>query len=216
MPNLASVLKTEIRRLARSEARALVAELRRSLQRERKLASALRKTVARQEREIADLRRQIARGAIAAVPPAVEPGEAGPRLRFRKETISAIRRRHGLSQASLAKLVGVGLNTVWSWEKGKSTPRRRQLAAIAELRSLGKKEMLERLASVGLESGRKKPGRKPGSAVAAGKKRVAKKKKTTKKKSTKKKATRKTVRRKTAKKKTAGRRAGRKVARKRS
>lgn len=163
MPNLASVLKSEIRRLARREAHILNAELRQIVKRERAKATGLRKQVVALEQSLKRLGRAKPAGASAQA-----PADDSPRLRWRKDTISVLRRRHDLSQQALAKLLGVGLNTVWSWEKGRSTPRRGQLVAIAALRSASKPELMERLSAVGLDSGRGKPGRKPGSKRRAG------------------------------------------------
>ena len=185
MANLATVLKTEIRRLARSEARALTAELQKGFRRERQRVAALRKLVAEQEKELRALRKAVA--AAGAAPSAPEAPAGGPApIRWRKDTIAVLRKRHDLSQAALAKLLGVGLNTVWSWEKGRSNPRSKQLHGIAELRALDKKALAERLEAVGLSSGRKKPGRKPG--AAGGNTRKPAKAAKTSRKTTKKKA----------------------------
>jgi transcriptional regulator with XRE-family HTH domain len=186
MVNLASVLKAEIRRLARSEARAAVSEIKKSLVKEKQRSAQLRKQLAEQKKEIAALRRGAAAPARAAAPAAEE---GGANLRWRKDTIAVLRKKHDLSQAALAKLVGVGLNTVWSWEKGRTAPRRKQLEAIAAVRGMGKRELLARLQELGLEGGRQKPGRKPGSTA----KKAAKKK-------TAKKAAKKVVRKKAARK----------------
>jgi hypothetical protein len=41
--------------------------------------------------------------------------------------------------------VGVSGLTIYHWESGKAKPRRRQMPAIAAIRSLGKREALARL-----------------------------------------------------------------------
>ncbi len=171
MPNLANVLKSEIRRLARSEARSQALELKKSFLKEKQRNQALRKLVAEQQRELNALKKAVASGAPA---PAEAAAEA-PAIRWRKDTVAVLRKRHGLSQAALAKLVGVGLNTVWSWEKGRSAPRQKQLSAIAAIRDLDKAGLAERLTEVGLTAGRKKPGRKPGAAKKTAKKTAKRK-----------------------------------------
>jgi transcriptional regulator with XRE-family HTH domain len=53
--------------------------------------------------------------------------------------------RLGLSAADLARLLGVSMQSVYNWEHKKATPRKEQVAAIAALRSVGKKEARQRL-----------------------------------------------------------------------
>jgi DNA-binding transcriptional regulator YiaG len=48
----------------------------------------------------------------------------------------------------MGALVGVSAQTVYNWEAGKSRPRQQQLAAIAAIRKLGKREAQARLASL--------------------------------------------------------------------
>lgn len=128
------------------------------------------------------------------------------RSTFLSSTVTRLRKQHGLSQGALAKLVGVGLNTVWLWEQGRTKPRAKQEAALTELAGLSALAMKRRLTQVGLQVGRNKPGRKKGStnAVLAKKRSSAKK---TAKKATKKKAAKKKVRRKATTKKATRRKA---------
>ncbi|MHC4379607.1 MAG: helix-turn-helix domain-containing protein [Planctomycetota bacterium] len=131
------------------------------------------------------------------------------RSTFRSSTVTKLRKQHGLSQDALGKLLGVGLNTVWLWEQGRTKPRAKQEVAMGELAGLSALALKRRLTAVGLKHGRNKPGRKKGStnAVLAKKrstgKNAAKKvaKKTTKK-TTKKKVLRKATTKKVAKKTT--------------
>ena len=55
--------------------------------------------------------------------------------------IRALRSRLGISQAELAKLVGVSTVAVGQWESGRSRPRAESKARIAALRSLGRREV---------------------------------------------------------------------------
>jgi len=131
------------------------------------------------------------------------------RSTFLSSTVTRLRKQHSLSQGALATLLGVGLNTVWLWEQGRTKPRAKQQEAMAELAGLSEAAMKRRLAKVGLKTGRNKPGRKKGStnAVLAKKRSTAKKtaEKATKKKAVKKKAVKKKVGRRTAPKKATGR-----------
>ena len=56
--------------------------------------------------------------------------------RYTKRTLPALRKRFGLTQQELAKLLQVGQLTISSWERGKSKPRAGSLAKIIALRSM--------------------------------------------------------------------------------
>ena len=59
--------------------------------------------------------------------------------------MKAQRERLGFSAADYAKLVGVSPVTIYNWEHGKSRPRKEQLAALAAVRGIGKREALAKL-----------------------------------------------------------------------
>ena len=65
--------------------------------------------------------------------------------KFSPKGLLAKRKRLGLSAAEFGKLVGVTGQTIYKWEKGLSKPRDKQLAALAAVRNMGKKEALARL-----------------------------------------------------------------------
>jgi DNA-binding transcriptional regulator YiaG len=150
MPNIASVFKAEITRLARKELR--------------ENSDGLKKAVATHRTEIASLKRRIAtleglvkklakgqvatpaRARSAASAEADESSQAG--LRFRAKGMAANRQRLGLSAADFALLVGTTGQTIYAWEAGKAKPRPEALAAIAALRGIGKREVETRLASL--------------------------------------------------------------------
>jgi DNA-binding transcriptional regulator YiaG len=50
-----------------------------------------------------------------------------------------------LSAGDFGKLVGVSANSVYAWESGSTVPRRAQLARIEALRTMGKREAVQRL-----------------------------------------------------------------------
>ena len=66
-------------------------------------------------------------------------------LRFSPKSVRTHRTRIGFSAGEYGKLLGVSAQTVYQWERGKSRPRKPQLAALAKLRTIGKKEARERL-----------------------------------------------------------------------
>jgi DNA-binding transcriptional regulator YiaG len=140
MPNLASVLKEEIRRLARKEAKAQVSQLRTASAQYRRDIAALKRQVKAQEKIIARLKKQ----AGATKPePAVAADEQ--QIRFSPAWVRKHRAKLGLSAADYAALVGVSPLTIYNWEKGKSRPQQRQLRAWGAMKSIGKREAWSRL-----------------------------------------------------------------------
>ena len=61
-------------------------------------------------------------------------------VRFSPRWVRSHRERIGFSQADYAMLVGVSPMTIHNWERGKTKPRKEQLAALAAVRKLGKRE----------------------------------------------------------------------------
>jgi len=59
---------------------------------------------------------------------------------------AAMRKRLGLSAVQLGRLVGASEQSVYNWETKKAVPRKEALAAIVELRGMGKREVQLRLA----------------------------------------------------------------------
>ena len=142
MPNIGSLLKSEIARVARKEIRAETEPL-------RKAVSQYRSQIAQLKRQVAELQRQLKRQgrvvARTAAPAAAAADEEGPQLRFSAKGLAAQRKRLGLSVASVAKILGVSALSFYKWESGKTRPRARQIEAIAQLRKMGKREALKRL-----------------------------------------------------------------------
>ena len=73
-------------------------------------------------------------------------GEGGPR--FSPIWVASHRRKLGFTAAEYALLVGVSPLTIYSWEKGNSRPRARQLERLAALRGLGIRAARARLAEL--------------------------------------------------------------------
>ena len=71
--------------------------------------------------------------------------EAAGKARFSPKWLKSNRQRLDLSAADYAKLVGVSSQTIYNWEQGTSKPRQQQVAALAAVRGLGKREALKRL-----------------------------------------------------------------------
>ena len=144
MPNLAAVMKDEIRRLARKEIKDLTATAKRSVAQHRKDITELKHQVRDLTREVAYLRRQEHKRVATA--PASEPAVTP---RFSPGWVEAHRHRLQFSAADYGHLVGVSALTIYNWEKGKTKPGRQQLAAWAEVRTLGKRDAMKRLEMTG-------------------------------------------------------------------
>jgi DNA-binding transcriptional regulator YiaG len=141
LPNIAVVLKDEIARLARKELRSETEKLKKASTQYRSEIAALKRRVAALEQQGGRLEKQAARNA----PPAEAAGQAETRVRFSAKGLQSQRRRLGLSAAGLGTLLGVSAQTVYNWEAGSSRPRGQQMAAIAALRQVGKREAEARL-----------------------------------------------------------------------
>ena len=66
-------------------------------------------------------------------------------IRFRADGIKSHRTKLGLSAKDYGRLVGVAGLTIYQWEGGKNRPRAAQLAKLAAVRGLGKREAIKRL-----------------------------------------------------------------------
>ena len=150
MPNIATVFKAEIARLARKEVRGD--------------SEGLKKVVAAQRAEVASLKRRVqtleamvkrlakspgvspARSRLATPSEAADADSTG--LRFRAKGMAANRQRLGLSAADFGLLVGATGQSIYAWEAGKAKPRPQALAAIAALRGIGKREAEAKLTSL--------------------------------------------------------------------
>ena len=140
MPNIGTVLKSEVSRVARKEVRGETQALKKSISQYRTQLAALRRRMQALEQQIKRLEKGGGRA-----PQAQPESENGGHLRFSAKGLATHRRRLGLSAASLARLLGVSALSIYKWESGKVRPRAKQIEAIAALRGMGKREAAERL-----------------------------------------------------------------------
>jgi len=151
MPNLASILKNEILRLARKEVRKEIEAL--------KTASAkYRSEIAALKRGLSDLEKRLGRsqaGKGERTPrPSQEEGDAKPtRHRYSPKGLTKLRARLGLSGADMGRLLGVTTQSIYNWEAEKTFPRANKIEALVELRKVGKREIKARLAAMGVQAG---------------------------------------------------------------
>jgi DNA-binding transcriptional regulator YiaG len=140
MPNLASILKEEIRRLARRETRSQVAVMKRLVAQHRRDIAQLKRLAKRLSNQVAFLEAQEKR----RVSKPVSEVPAG-QVRFSPRWLKAHREKLGLSAADYGRLVGVSGLTIYNWESGKAKPRRQKVAALAAMRGFRKREAMKRL-----------------------------------------------------------------------
>lgn len=149
MPNIASILKSEISRVARKEVRVEIETLKKASVQHRAAIAALRRQVSALEKEL----RNVAKGATRSARASEASGagdeahesDGATKRRFSAGRLASHRTKLGISAASYGKLVGVSGQTIYHWEQGKARPRAAQLESLAAVRGLGKHEVAERL-----------------------------------------------------------------------
>jgi DNA-binding transcriptional regulator YiaG len=143
--NLAGILKETMRRLARKEIKAETGKTKQAVARYRSDIARLKREVQGQRKEITFLKAQEQKR-LGQRPTADEPVE---KVRFSARSVLAQRKRLKLSATDYGKLLGVSGLTVYSWEHGNRRPRKAQLASLAAVRGIGKREALAKLEVLG-------------------------------------------------------------------
>lgn len=137
MPNIGSIFKDEISRLARKELRAAVDGLKKAASTHRSDIAALKRRTQDLERELYRLAKDRAR----AAPPSPPDGEdSATPARFSAKALARERKRLGLSAHEVGLLVGASSQSVYNWEQAKAQPRARHMPALVALKSLSKKD----------------------------------------------------------------------------
>ncbi len=136
MPNIASVLKAEIVRLARREVRTEVEQL-------KKATATYRAQIADLRRQVVDLRQRVSsaerlNGQTKSITAATDDGT---QIRWSPAKLKRHRERLELSADKFGKLFGVTGQTIYNWESG-TRPDRDHLFAISQLRNLSKRKAL--------------------------------------------------------------------------
>ena len=139
MPNIASILKNEITRIARKQIRDETQDLKMTIASCRSEIAVLKKRTQELEQQIKRLMRGIAK----SPSPATKDGEKAHR--FSAAGFFKTRKRLGLSAHDFGTLIGASTLSVYKWEKGDVRPRAKYIAAIAAVRSIGKREAERRL-----------------------------------------------------------------------
>ncbi len=143
MPNIATLLKGEISRVARKEVRGETLALKKTVSAYRSQIAALKRRTQALEQQL----RQLSRIRSKPEPSAKNAPPSGTG-RFSAKGMVSLRRRLGLSASDCGLLLGASAQSIYNWEEGKVRPRAKHLAAIAGLKTLGKKEATARLISL--------------------------------------------------------------------
>ena len=139
MPDIATVLKAEIRRLAKSEIRSATGPL-------KKQVAGLRTSIRKAKDDSQQLKHKVTalQRATGDTDPAPPPDMG--RSWITSRTVRALRKRLGLTQVQMGKVLGVSGLTIYNWEKGVTKPRASLAAKIVASKKLGKKDVKDMLA----------------------------------------------------------------------
>ena len=149
MPNIASLLKEEIARVARKQLRSDTGALKKASSHHRSEIAALKRRIQQLEQQIKRLARSGGARVTRAAAAVDEDEGDGRQIRYSAKSLASQRKRLGLSAASLAKILGVSALSVYKWESGNTRPRRKQIEAIAQLRGMGRRDAQRKLEELG-------------------------------------------------------------------
>ncbi|NCC50560.1 MAG: helix-turn-helix domain-containing protein [Spartobacteria bacterium] len=147
MPNIAQVLKEEISRLARKEAKQAQDANKKQFAEMKQSIRELKTRVDTLEKENKTLKK-----AQAKTTGKEDTGEQSPpNIRITAKGILSLRKKLKLSQAELAALLGVSAQSVHQWERkeGRLSFRRATLARLAEVKEYGIRDARRALEEMG-------------------------------------------------------------------
>jgi DNA-binding transcriptional regulator YiaG len=149
MSNVVKILKAEIARISKKEAKSATQAIGKSNTWLRKTVADLKKRLVLLEKEnkllVATMKKyQMAR-------PEKTEQEEGKKARFTSRGIQSLRKKLRLSQADFGKLLGATPHAVYLWEKklGALNLRDKTKTAILSIRGLGAREAKEKLEELG-------------------------------------------------------------------
>lgn len=137
MPNVATVLKDEITRLARKELKQQIDPLRTQIVAQRKAIAALKLELSQLQRGVGRLSKNVTKSARSEA----DSDQVAKPTRYSSALLRKLRERLGLSRDSFAPLIGASPQAVYNWERTDTRPRQEFLDKIALIRSLSKVEV---------------------------------------------------------------------------
>ncbi len=141
MPNIATALRDEIKRLSRQQSRSQMDPTKKATAVHRRDIALLKRQVLLLERQVNALLRRS-----PSTPSAPQTSGTTLKVRFGAKGLRSHRDRLGLSAESLGKVLGVSAQSIYNWETGKARPRQDQLAKLSQLRKVGKRQVMAFLA----------------------------------------------------------------------
>lgn len=142
MPNIASLLKAEIVRLARKQVRAETLALKKAVTVYRSDIAALKRRADAVERQLRQAQKPTKADRVQ------EPVDNASTLRFSAKGLASHRKRLRLSANDMGLLLGASGQSVYKWESGEARPRAKHMPRIAAVRSLGRKQAAAIVASI--------------------------------------------------------------------
>ena len=136
MPNIATILKSEIQRLAKREVKSAVTPLQKTITSLRKELGMLKK-----ELKAAAKNAKVAAKSVKAAKEQSEEETTITRVRPTAKTMISLRTKFGMTQSEFGKLLNVGRITIARWEnqEGKLDIRQAARVAFAGIQKLGVK-----------------------------------------------------------------------------
>ena len=143
--NIAQVLKAEISRISKREAKALSSPIRSATIQLKKTVAGLKSRMALLEKEVQRL--TVLAVNLASTQPAPAAEEPGARGWISGKGVKSLRKKLGVTQGEFGKLVGVSLSAVVQWESksGMLKLRDKTKKAIMAIRGIGKAEARKKL-----------------------------------------------------------------------
>ena len=145
--NIAQVLKAEISRISKHEAKALTSTTRSTAIQLKKTTADLKQRLSSLEKSNKDLQKQV-ESLVAAMPKPVEEPEVKGWISGKG--VKYLRAKLGLTQEELGKLTGVSTGGVRAWERQPGMLKLKDASkkAIMAIRGIGKAEARKRLAEL--------------------------------------------------------------------
>ena len=149
MPNIATALRDEIKRLSRQQSRTQIDSTRKATAVHRRDIALLKRQVVLLERQVKSLMRRAP--STSSTPQASVPGL---KVRFVAKGLRSHRHGPDLSAEGLGKVLGVSGQSVYNWESGKARPRQDQIAKLSQLRKAGTHQVVAFLPQQGGTQGK--------------------------------------------------------------
>jgi DNA-binding XRE family transcriptional regulator len=148
MATFANSLKSEIARVARKEMKTEVVALRKAASASRSEIAALKKQFKSLQSAFKKFGKTVATKASEKATPQAQGEPRGgrrPRVPFGPAKLIEHRKKLGITQLQMAKLLDASTLSVHKWEAGSAVPRAAQLVKIAVVLKLGKRAAFKQL-----------------------------------------------------------------------